>query len=222
MTRPQLLPLHLAIATLALGACQRADSGAKPDSVSAAPVVASTDAVAPDSFRVAFVTGKGRFVVQVNRALAPRGADHFYQLVQSGYYDRVKFFRVIPGFMAQFGISGDPATNKKWERPILDDPVKETNKKGALTYAMTSAPNSRSTQLFINTADNKRLDGSGFAPFGRVVEGMDVVEKLYNGYGEGAPQGGGPDQGRIESEGNAYLNKDFAELDSIVTARVIK
>jgi peptidyl-prolyl cis-trans isomerase A (cyclophilin A) len=191
------------------------------DTGSAAKVDASTDEVAPDSFRVAFVTGKGRFVVQVNRAWAPRGADRFHALVESGYYDRVKFFRVLPGFMAQFGIHGDPATNKKWERAIPDDSVKQSNKTGALTFA-TAGPNTRTTQLFINTNDNPRLDQMGFAPIGRVVEGIDVVKKLYNEYGEGAPQGGGPDQGRIESEGNAYLNKDFPKLDSIVSARVIK
>lgn len=176
---------------------------------------------APDSFRVAFETGKGRFVVQVVRAWAPRGADRFHELVQSGFYDRVKFFRVLPNFIAQFGIQGDPAMNKQWERAIADDPVRESNKKGTLTYAM-GGPNTRTTQLFINTSDNSRLDGMGFAPFGRVVEGIQVVEKLYNGYGEGAPDGRGPDQTRIGRDGNAYLNRSFPRLDSIITARIIK
>lgn len=223
MTRLHRTLAYAIAAALALSACRPSDSDDKPvDTLSASSSrTAATDPVAPDSFRVAFETGKGRFVVQVHRAWAPLGADRFHELVRTGYYDRVKFFRVLPDFIAQFGIQGDPAINSKWERAIPDDPVKESNKKGTLTFA-TGGPNTRTTQLFINTRDNPRLDGMGFSAFGRVVEGMDVVEKLYNGYGEGAPDGAGPDQGRIEREGNAYLNKDFPRLDSIVSARVIK
>jgi len=214
-------PLSLAFfAAFALTGCQK--SAPPPNKTPAAVTAEAEGPIAPDSFSVAFETGKGRFVVQVIRAWAPRGADRFHELVQSGYYDRVKFFRVLPGFMAQFGINGDPATNKRWSRPIPDDPVIESNRKGTLTFAMTSAPNTRSAQLFINTVDNRRLDGAGFAPFGRVVEGIEVVEKLYNGYGEGPPEGRGPDQGRMGAEGNAYLNRSFPRLDSIITARIIK
>jgi peptidyl-prolyl cis-trans isomerase A (cyclophilin A) len=216
---------YVATSALVLTGCEKAPPPPPADSAATtarATAATPADPAAPDSFKVAFVTGKGQFVVQVHRAWAPNGADHFYALVQDGYYDRVKFFRVISGFMAQFGISGDPAANKKWDRSIADDPVKESNRKGALTFAMTSQPNSRSTQLFINLVDNPRLDASGFAPIGRVVTGMDVVEKLYSGYGEGAPDGNGPDQGRIERDGNPYLNSGFPRLDSIVTARIVK
>ena len=180
------------------------------------------DPAAPDSFRVAFKTGKGDFVVQVNRAWSPRGVDRFHALVTSGYYDRVKFFRVIPDFIAQFGISGDPKANEQWANTnIPDDSVTQSNVRGTVTFA-TAGPHTRTTQLFINTRDNVRLDQMGFSPFGKVVSGLDVVEKLYNEYGEGAPSGMGPDQGRIEREGNAYLNKSFPKLDSIISARIVK
>lgn len=169
---------------------------------------------APDRFKAKFSTTKGDFVIEVTREWAPEGADRFYNLVKIGYFDNAAFFRNIEGFMVQFGINGDPAVNKKWRRSnIKDDPVKQSNKKGYATFAQGSARNSRSTQVFINFGDNSRLDDMRFAPFGRVVEGMDVVESLYNGYGEGAPNGRGPDQGRIQDEGNAYLKKDFPKLD---------
>ena len=215
MTRLQ--PWHLAIPTvLALVAC-----GDQPEPCPTLPAANTPAAAAPDSFRVAFETGKGRFVVQVNKAWAPRGADRFHELVQMCYFDRVKFFRVLPGFIAQFGMSGDPALNTKWQDAnIQDDPVKESNRKGTLTFA-TGGPNTRTTQMFINTADNPRLDGMGFSPIGRVVEGMDVVEQLYSGYGEGEPMGGGPSQDKIRTDGNAYLNRFFPRLDSVVTARVV-
>lgn len=177
-------------------------------------------AAVPDSFDVVFETGQGRFVVAAIRSWAPIGVDRFHELVRSNYYDRVKFFRVLPDFMAQFGIHGDPATNDRWkDRVIQDDPVKQSNKKGAMTFA-TGGPNTRTTQLFINTQDNPRLDGMGFAPIGRVIEGMDVVEKLYNGYGEGEPSGTGPSQELANRDGNRYLNRYFPRLDSIVTARI--
>jgi peptidyl-prolyl cis-trans isomerase A (cyclophilin A) len=176
---------------------------------------------APATFKVKFETTKGDFVVEVTREWAPNGADRFYNLVKNGWYDDVRFFRVIEGFMAQFGISGDPALNTVWrEAKIADDPVKQSNKRGYVTYAM-AGPNTRTTQLFINFADrNSMLDNQGFSPFGRVIEGMDVVDKLYNGYGEGAPRGKGPDQMRLQTEGNAYLVKDFPNLDYVKTARI--
>jgi peptidyl-prolyl cis-trans isomerase A (cyclophilin A) len=177
---------------------------------------------APATFRVRFETTKGPFVVEVTRAWAPRGADRFYNLVKAGYYDDVTFFRVIDNFMVQFGIHGDPAVNAVWrEARIPDDPVTQSNRRGMLTYA-TAGPGTRTTQLFINFRDNTGLDGQGFAPFGRVVEGMSVVDSLYSGYGEGAPRGMGPDQGRAQAEGNSYLRGSFPKLDSIQTARLVK
>jgi peptidyl-prolyl cis-trans isomerase A (cyclophilin A) len=208
-----------ASAFVLVAACQQRPGSSGQASTTTA--VSDTDPVAPDSFRVAFETGKGRFIVQANRAWAPRGVDRFHELVQRGFFDRGKFFRVLPNFIAQFGIHADPDVSRQWaEREIQDDPVKESNRKGTVTFA-TGGPNTRATQMFINTRDNGRLDGMGFAPIGRVVEGLDVVEKLYAGYGEGAPQGAGPSQGRIERDGNAYLNRWFPQLDSIITARIL-
>lgn len=178
---------------------------------------------APDSFDVAFETSKGRFVVRAYRAWSPNGVDRFHYLVSNGYYDGVKFFRNIEGFMVQFGIHGDPRVNEVWrDRDILDDPVKTGNTAGTLTYAKSSMPNSRSTQLFINKADNSPLDRQGFSPIGKVTDGMDVVMGLYAGYGEGAPSGRGPEQQRIQLEGNRYLTQYFPQLDEIRTARVIQ
>jgi peptidyl-prolyl cis-trans isomerase A (cyclophilin A) len=178
---------------------------------------------APDTFQAKFTTTKGEFVIEVTRDWAPNGADRFYNMVKIGYLNNVAFFRNIEGFMVQFGINGDPAVNKKWKvSNIKDDPVVESNKPGYVTFAQSGAPNSRSTQVFINFGDNSRLDQDRFAPFGRVVEGMDVVKKLYNGYGEGAPRGLGPDQTRVQAEGNAYLKKSFPKLDYIKKAEIVE
>jgi len=175
---------------------------------------------APATYKVRFDTSKGAFVLQVTRAWAPLGADRFYNLVKSGFYDNVRFFRVISGFMVQFGISGDPALMAGWRNaPIQDDPVTQSNKRGTITFAM-AGPNTRTTQVFINFADNDRLDASGFAPFGRVVSGMEVVDKLNPEYGEGAPRGRGPDQSRMQREGNAYLAKEFQRLDLVKKATI--
>lgn len=177
---------------------------------------------APDVFRASFTTTRGTFVVEVHRDWAPNGADRFYNLVKLGFYDDTRFFRVIDGFMAQFGISGDPAITSRWRTAsIQDDPVKQSNVRGFVTFAQTSEPNSRSTQIFVNYKDNSRLDPSRFAPFGQVVEGMRVVDALYSGYGEGRPQGHGPDQMRIEESGNAYLDEQFPKLDRVLSARVL-
>jgi peptidyl-prolyl cis-trans isomerase A (cyclophilin A) len=177
---------------------------------------------APDNFQVRFETSKGPFVIEVDREWAPRGADRFHELVEDKYFDEARFFRVVKGFVVQFGIHRDPEVSAKWrELQLVDDPVKQSNKRGYVTYA-TSGPNTRTTQLFINLADNSRLDGRGFAPFGRVIEGMDVVDKLYAGYGDSPPMGYyGPDQNKIEAEGNAYLERSFPRLDYIKTARVV-
>jgi peptidyl-prolyl cis-trans isomerase A (cyclophilin A) len=183
----------------------------------------ATPTTAPAMFRVRFETNEGDFVVEIDKSLAPNGADRFYQLVSQGFYTDVRFFRVIQGFMAQFGINGDPAVTARWRAtPIPDDPVRGSNTRGTITFAMTSQPNSRSSQLFINLVDNVNLDASGFAPIGRVVEGMEVVDRLYSGYGEGAPRGSGPDQSQIVSRGNAYLTQSFPELDYIERATIVQ
>jgi peptidyl-prolyl cis-trans isomerase A (cyclophilin A) len=174
----------------------------------------------PDVFRVKFETTQGDFTVQVTQKWAPRGAERFYTLVRSGLYDGCRFFRIVNNFVAQFGINGDPKVSAAWRTSkIKDDPVTQRNLRGAITFA-TSGPNSRTTQLFINLKSNDGLDGQGFAPFGMVVEGMEVVDKLYAGYDE--QMGRAPNQSRIESEGNAYLDRDFPKLDSIKTARVLE
>jgi len=176
---------------------------------------------APAKFRARFETSAGDFVVEVHRDWAPNGADRFYSLVKSGYYDGARFFRVLSGFMAQFGIHRDPQVSAVWrERRIPDDPVRQSNTRGMVSFA-TAGPNTRTTQAFINYRDNSMLDGQGFAPFGRVVEGMEIVDRLYAAYGEGAPQGRGPDQGRIQAEGNAYLEREFPKLDYVKRATVV-
>ncbi len=178
-------------------------------------------ATAPDSFKVLFDTTKGQFTIEVTRSLSPNGADRFYNLVKSGFFTDIAFFRVIPGFMAQFGIHGDPAVAAKWrDANISDDAVKGSNTRGAITFA-DAGPNTRSTQLFINFGDNVNLDSMGFSPFGKVISGLDVVDKIDGEYGEGAPQGNGPDQSRVQSEGNAYLKKDFPNLDYIKSVTII-
>lgn len=177
--------------------------------------------MAPDVFRARFETSKGSFVVEVQRAWAPHGADRFYNLVKNGYYDGTRFFRVLDGFVAQFGIHGDPKVAAVWrDRRIPDDPAVQSNTRGFVTYAM-AGPNTRTTQVFINYGDNSRLDGMGFAPFGRVVEGMEVVDVLYSDYAEGAPRGSGPNQARIQAEGNAYLDREFPKLDYVERATIV-
>lgn len=180
---------------------------------------------APRNFRVRFETTKGEFTVEVDRAWAPHGADRFYNLVTNGYYDGVYFHRVMAGFMAQFGMHGEPQVQVRWAGAnIQDDPVAVSNTRGTLTYAQTSRPNSRSTQLFINFRDNPGLDAQGFAPIGRVVEGMEVVDQLHSGYGDVANSrngGDGPDTRNIGYEGNAYLEENFPELDHIISAALV-
>ena len=174
---------------------------------------------APDVYKAKFSTSKGDFVIEVHREWAPQAADRFYNLVKVGFYDDERFFRVVEGFMVQWGINGDPAVNAVWrEAKIQDDPVKQSNKRGFVTFA-TSGPNARTTQVFINFVDgNTRLDAMNFSPFGKIVQGMEIVDSLYKGYGEGAPRGNGPDQGRVQSQGNEYLKKDFARLDFVKSA----
>jgi len=171
-------------------------------------------------YQVKFETTKGEFVVEVNAEWAPLGAARFGELIGGGYYNGAKFFRVLPGFVVQFGLPADPKTAPKVGN-LADDPVTQSNARGTITFA-TAGPNTRTTQVFINLTDNKRLDGMGFAPFGKVVLGLDVVETLYAGYGEGAPQGKGPEQGRIRTQGNAYLEASFPKLDGITKASIVE
>jgi peptidyl-prolyl cis-trans isomerase A (cyclophilin A) len=181
---------------------------------------ASLNEQAPAVYQAKFDTSKGPFVVEVYRAWAPNGADRFYNLVKNGFYDNARFFRVIEDFMVQFGISGDPKISAVWrDANIPDDPVKQSNVRGNLSFA-TAGPNTRTTQVFINFGNNAGLDGQGFSPFGKVVSGMEVVDSLYKGYGEGAPGGQGPNQGQIQAQGNIYLEKDFPQLDFIKKATI--
>lgn len=178
----------------------------------------------PDSaetYSIQFETTKGSFTVEVRRELAPAGVDRLHELVVARFFDGVRFFRVIDGFMAQFGIAADPKVGNRWRTArIPDDPVVTSNSRGSITFA-TAGPGTRTTQLFINYRDNSQLDELGFAPLGKVVSGMDVVDQLYAGYGEGAPRGSGPRQDRVHAEGNAYLEREFPKLDYILSARIL-
>lgn len=181
-------------------------------------------AASPPVFRVNFETTAGNFVIETHRDWAPKAADRLYDLVQANYYDDSRFFRVVSGKWAQFGIAGDPKISAKWKNSTIpDDPIRESNKLGFVGFANTG-PNTRSTQIYINLGDNSRLDaqGEGFAVFGQVVSGMDVVEKLYSGYGEDS--GGGMRAGhqqKMFEEGNAYLDREFPKLDKLIRARVV-
>ena len=193
------------LALLALAGCSKApESGARN----------VKEEKAPDFYRVTFETSKGPILIQVHREWAPFGADRFYRLVKQGYFDNARFFRVIPDFMAQFGLAADPLATAKWEgTELTDDPVRQSNGRGMVTFA-TRGPQSRTTQLFINTGNNARLDPQGFSPFGKVESGMSAVDELYSGYGES------PDQGSITKQGNKYLEQQYPRLDFIKTARV--
>ncbi len=215
-----LLAVLLAAASLWGQAAPAAKSPAHKSTTSTAPRPsllnpASLNRKAPDVFKARFTTTKGDFVVEVTRAWAPLGADRFYNLVRYHFYDSAGIFRVVPGFVTQFGIPARPEIGKAWaEAKIPDDPASQSNLTGTLTFA-TAGPNTRTTQVFINLVDNARLDGMGFAPFGKVVEGFDVVGKFYNGYGDGM------DQQRLTNEGKAFLDKNYPLLDSIKTAVIV-
>lgn len=175
----------------------------------------------PAAYRVKFETNKGDVTIEVTKAWAPEGAERFYRLIQQRFYDDARFFRVVRDFVVQFGINGDPAVEARWRSMTMqDDPVKQSNIRGTITFA-TSGPNTRTTQVFINLQDNTRLDKSGFAPFGRIVDGMDVAERFFSAYGDGPPGGLGPDQSLIETQGNAYLEAKFPRLDYIKSARIV-
>ena len=214
------LRLGFAVLAASIAACGGEKASVGADSAKTAPnapASAENTGAAPDSFRVAFETTRGKFVVQVNRAWAPNGADRFYQLVNQQFFDGEKFFRVVPDFVAQFGLNGDPKKNAPWDSKMLpDDSVRHTNAKGTLTFAAMPMPNTRSHQLFFNLKDNPALDGMHFAPIGAVVEGQSVVDSLFSGYGDE------PDQTSIGNLGNSYLDRAFPKLDAIKTARVVK
>ncbi len=178
---------------------------------------------APDAYRVKLETTKGDVVILVNRSWAPNGADRFYNLVKIGYYDDVAFYRVIRGFMAQCGFNGDATVSAAWSlAKISDDPVTQANTRGMVTFAQPGTPNARTTQFFVNYVDNSYLKKHGsFAPFGKVISGMDVMDSLFAGYGEGAPQGRGPSQARAMREGNSYLKQSFPSLDYIERATIV-
>jgi peptidyl-prolyl cis-trans isomerase A (cyclophilin A) len=171
---------------------------------------------APASYKVAFDTSAGKFVVAVTRSNAPHGADRLYNMVKAKYFDGDRFYRVVPNFVVQWGGAAKPAVTALWSATIADDPVKGTNARGTLSFAATGEPNSRSTHMFVNLVDNARLDGMGFAPVGKVVSGMSTVDKIYAGYGEN------PDQALIASQGNVYLIAQFPKLDYIKTARIVQ
>lgn len=166
-------------------------------------------------YTVRVESSAGDYTIEVHRDWAPIGAERFYQLVKDGYYDECRYFRVVPGFMVQFGISGDPAVHRKWDRNIRDDAVSQSNKRGFVTFAKTGLPNSRTTQVFINFGDNSRLDSDGFAPFGKVVEGMENVDRINPKNGES------PDQGMITNRGNAYLQQNFPDLDYVKKMSIV-
>jgi cyclophilin family peptidyl-prolyl cis-trans isomerase len=213
--RPHVQPLvaALCVSVVAIACAKDSPPSQGSDSTARAPSSAATRA--PDSFRVAFETTRGNFVVDVHRDWSPHGVDRFHELVDSGYFTNVAFFRVLPGFVAQFGMHGDPSMNKRWDdRPIADDSVVQSNKRGTIVFA-TAGPNTRANQFFINFADNTSLDRQGFSPFGRVVEGMGVVDSIYAGYGES------PEQSRVAAEGNKYLKRYFPRLDYVKSARVV-
>jgi peptidyl-prolyl cis-trans isomerase A (cyclophilin A) len=198
------------------GAGQPARGGANPNRAKLRTPAQLTEK-APDTFKARFDTSAGAFVIEVHRDWSPLGADRFYNLVKNGFYDDTRFFRVLDGFMAQIGMNGDPSIQRVWGNAnFKDDPVKQSNKRSYVSFAKTGAPDSRSTQFFINFVDNNGLDGQGFSPFGQVVTGMEVVDKLYSGYGRNNV----PDQGRITAEGNAYLLKEYPKLDYVKRATI--
>lgn len=231
MKTPSFICTLALLASFALTSCSKAEpTNNAAENKLASPVApapgfadpAKLTEKAPETFKAQFDTTKGKFTIEVTRSLSPNGADRFYNLVRSGYFKDVAFFRVVSGFMCQFGMHGDPTVNEKWSNArIQDDPVVGSNTRGTITFAM-GGPNTRSTQFFINFGDNTRLDGMGFSPFGKVVEGMDIVDKINGEYGDMPQQGGsGPNPEFIAQQGNVYLKKVFPNLDYIKSASIV-
>lgn len=222
MTRSGAARRVLSLVAAILLACAAEVGAQSPPDILLSPQDARWNEPAPEVFRAAFETTRGTFSIDVHRAWSPHGADRFYNLVRHGFYDGIRFNRVIAGFIAQWGVSGYPEVTRIWKtRAIPDDPLRQSNVRGTIAFAMTG-PDTRTTQVYISLADNSRLDAQGFSPFGRVVEGMDVVDQLYSGYGENA--GGGVragNQGPIEEGGNAWLDREFPLLDHIIRARIV-
>ncbi len=183
----------------------------------------AADPPAPATYRVLLQTTKGDVVILVHRDWSPIGADHFYRLVKAGFYNDNAFFRALPNFVVQWGINGNPKINQQWSAiSIKDDPPKVSNKIGTVVFAKTGEPDSRTTQVFINLRDNSAsLDPQGFTPFGEIVQGMENIEQIYMGYGDGPPHGQGPDQEAISQNGNAYLRQNYPKLDYIKSATII-
>lgn len=232
MIRPVRIHRRLARAAsglLLLGVAACASAGGTTPPATVVPRVEPELATPPDTATIAaadsvlvrFVTSKGDFDVMLRKEWAPLGAVRVGQVVASGYYDGARFFRALRGFVIQWGIPADTARRREWSARIQDDPVRESNRRGTVTFAAGGA-NTRTAQLFVNLRDNARLDATSFAPVGEVVRGMEVVDQLHTGYGEGAPAGQGPTQQRIGAEGEPYLAKDFPLLDRIVRARVVR
>ncbi len=232
--RKYILPLVvLGMSAALLASCHEQTKNAAPKSTPAAnqtpaATAASSDPLlnpgmdnlkAPETYHVLFTTTKGDFTLLIHRDWAPSGADRFYNLVKIGFFNGDAFFRVVKGFMVQFGINGNPKVNAKWFNAKIPDDLatNHSNLRGTISFA-TAGPNTRTTQVFINYANNTFLDSMGFTPFGEVSQGMDVVNSLFNGYGDGPPSGPGPDQSQVQQQGNAYLKTDFPHLDYIKTA----
>ena len=211
----------LVLTTAAVTGCGEAPEGGSAEARDPLLRPAQFSDTAPPRFAVRFETTAGAFVVDVHRAWAPLGADRFYNLAKAGYYDDTRIYRVVPGFMAQFGIHGDPFIHRAWARSLLrDDPVVESNVRGRVAFAK-AGPNSRTAEVFISTVDNARLDTDGFAPFGEVVDGMEVVDAFHAGYGDGPPRGDGPYAAMAHARGNEYLDEEYPELTRIIRAVVL-
>ena len=218
----QMIACGISISLLLLAIGCKKEEARSTQSALLTPDPAELNAPAPGKFQIKFETTAGDFTIEVYRDWSPHGVDRLYYLVKHNFYDGVRFFRVIDGFMAQFGYHGDPAVSKVWTSMVIpDDPVKASNLRGYVSFAKRAIPDSRTTQLFINLVDNSYLDDSGFSPIGNVIAGMDIVDRLYSGYGDGAPKGRGPDQTRTALEGNDYLTKNFPKLDYIKKTVII-
>ncbi|MDX1493519.1 MAG: peptidylprolyl isomerase [Longimicrobiales bacterium] len=219
---PVLTVLAAVLPLLALASCTGSAGGEEDAPVQRNPLLRPDDfqETAPEEFQVTLETSEGDVVIQVYREWAPLGADRFYNLARSGFYDDTRIYRVVPGFMAQFGLNADPYVNQAWKREFLvDDPVVESNTRGRVAFAK-GGRHTRTTEVFISYKDNSSLDDEGFAPFGEVVEGMDVVDSFYGAYGDGPPRGDGPYQAMAQARGNEYLDADFPELTRIIDVSV--